>query len=177
MPQVLALSHCQIRRLFVRVITLRMGDLVEAINDGNHTMDGLKSCTKAGTGCGGCAALCKQVLDSELTKAGITVDTSVCEHFPYTRQELFHIIKVEEIKSFQELLDKYGKGLGCEICKPLAASILASCWNEMILQPEHASLQDTNDYYLANMQKNGTYSVVPRVPGGRTDAGSVDCCW
>ena len=64
------------------------------------------------------------------------------------------------------MLAKHGKGRGCDICKPAVASILASCWNEFVLKPRHAPLQDTNDYFLANMQKDGTYSVVPRVPGG-----------
>jgi len=46
------------------------------------------------------------------------------------------------------------------------ASILASQYNEFVLKPDKAVLQDTNDYYLANMQKDGSYSVVPRIPGG-----------
>ena len=94
------------------------------------------------------------------------VNKSICEHFQFTRQELFHIIKVESIKSFEELIGKHGSGRGCEICKPAAASILASLWNDYILEEKHVGLQDTNDTFLANMQKNGTYSVVPRVPGG-----------
>ncbi len=46
------------------------------------------------------------------------------------------------------------------------ASILASTWNDYVLNPEHVGLQDTNDTFLANMQKDGTFSVVPRVAGG-----------
>ncbi len=142
------------------------GDLCKAIEDGNTDLAGLKSCTKAGTGCGGCATLVGQVLNSELKKAGVEVNNHVCEHFAYSRQELYHLIRVERISSFQELLAKHGIGRGCDICKPAIASILASCWNEYILQNDHAGLQDTNDYFMANMQKDGTYSVVPRVPGG-----------
>jgi len=142
------------------------GEICSAISAGTIDFGELKSCTTAGTSCGGCAALVKQVLDCELEKQGIEVNTDLCEHFPYTRQEIFHLVKVGKIKSFDELITKHGKGLGCDICKPTASSIFASCWNEYILQDQHASLQDTNDYYLANMQKNGTYSVVPRVPGG-----------
>ena len=70
------------------------------------------------------------------------------------------------MRSFDEKLEKHGKGDGCDICKPTTASILASTWNDHILKAEHAGLQDTNDYYMANMQKDGTYSVVPRMPGG-----------
>lgn len=142
------------------------GQICSAVAEGANTIGDLKSCTKAGTGCGGCVALATQVLNSELTKLGVAVNTDLCEHFAHTRQELYHIVRVEKIKSFDALIEKHGKGLGCDICKPTVGSILASCWNDYVLKNEHAGLQDTNDYFMANMQKNGTYSVVPRIPGG-----------
>lgn len=142
------------------------GDLCSAIEGGVHELGALKSCTKAGTGCGGCAQLVGQVLNSELTKLGIEVKKDICEHFPYSREELYHLVRVGEIKSFEQLLEKHGTGHGCEICKPTVGSILASCWNDYILQDAHMPLQDTNDIYLGNMQKDGTYSIVPRVAGG-----------
>lgn len=142
------------------------GDIVEAIEGGCVSLADIKSDTKASTGCGGCAALLKNVVDTELAARGVEVNTDICEHFPYTRQDLFNIIKTTRIKTFDELLDKYGKGLGCDICKPAVASILASVWNEHVLEPDHIGLQDTNDTFMANMQKDGTYSVVPRVAGG-----------
>src|SRR5690606_5432203 len=114
----------------------------------------------------GCAALVKQVLDNELTKLGVEVNNNLCEHFAHTRQELADIIRVKEIKTYDELLDQHGQGLGCEICKPTVGSILASYWNEYVLKPEHIGLQDTNDIFLGNMQKDGTYSIVPRIAGG-----------
>lgn len=141
-------------------------DVIEAIDLGNTELGQVKTCTKASTGCGGCTALLKNVFDAELTKRGVEVNTDICEHFAYSRQELFHLIQVNSIKTFDELLAQHGKGLGCEICKPAVGSILASVWNDFVLKPEHVSLQDTNDTYLGNMQKDGTYSVVPRVPGG-----------
>ncbi len=142
------------------------GDLCCAIQSGITELGELKSSTKAATSCGGCAALVGQVLNAELEKLGIEVKKDLCEHFPYSRQELYHLVRVDGIRSFDELIAKHGKGKGCDICKPTTASILASCWNDYILEKPHAGLQDTNDYYLANMQKDGTYSVVPRVPGG-----------
>jgi nitrite reductase (NADH) large subunit len=142
------------------------GEICKAIDDGCTTLDGLKSETKAATGCGGCAALLKSVLNSELAKQGYEVNTDICEHFAYTRQDLYTLIRVEQIKTFTDLLARHGKGKGCEICKPTVGSILASCWNDYILKAEHTPLQDTNDNYLANMQKDGTYSVVPRIAGG-----------
>jgi len=142
------------------------GDLCAAVDGGAASLGALKSCTKAGTTCGGCAPLVKQVLDAELKRRGVSVSNHLCEHFPHSRQELFHLIRIEQLKTFQDVLRRHGRGWGCDICKPAVASILASTWNEHVLQPRHASLQDTNDYYLANMQRDGTYSVVPRIPGG-----------
>jgi len=141
-------------------------DVINAVEAGASDMAAIKSCTKAATGCGGCTALVTQVLNCELEKQGVEVNTNLCEHFSYTRQDLYNIIRVEKIKSFEELLENHGSGLGCDICKPTTANILASCWNDHVLDNKLQGLQDTNDYFMGNMQKDGTYSVVPRVPGG-----------
>jgi NAD(P)H-dependent nitrite reductase large subunit/NAD(P)H-dependent nitrite reductase small subunit len=141
--------------------------LCDAIRDqGLTTIGAVKSCTKAGTGCGGCVPLVTDLLNKELAAAGKTVLKHLCEHFPHSRQELYEIVKIKRIRSFDELIAGHGKGAGCEICKPAVASILASLWNEHILDRNHQTLQDTNDRFLANMQRGGLYSVVPRVPGG-----------
>ncbi|EHK72454.1 nitrite reductase-like protein [Pseudomonas psychrotolerans L19] len=143
------------------------GAVCAAIDAGCTDLAGIKSCTKAGTGCGGCAALVKQVFEHELIARGVEVDKSLCEHFAHTRQELYHLVRVEGIQSFDELLARHGRGHhGCDICKPAVANVLASCWNAPITDPHLVPLQDTNDTFMANMQKNGTYSVVPRIPGG-----------
>ncbi len=142
------------------------GDIVAALDDGCTDLGEIKSCTKASTGCGGCAALVKNVFEEELQSRGVSVKQDICEHFPYSRRQLFDLIKVEKIKTFDELLEKHGSGLGCEVCKPTTASILASIYNDYILDKFHLPLQDSNDNFLANLQKDGTYSVVPRIPGG-----------
>ncbi|AMD00835.1 nitrite reductase large subunit NirB [Halomonas chromatireducens] len=146
------------------------GDICATLDAGAVDLGAVKGETKASTGCGGCAALLKSVVDHELEARGVEVDKSICEHFAHTRQELYDIVRVEGIKTFSELMEKHGSAeshrLGCDICKPAVASILASCFNEPITDAAHIPLQDTNDTFMANMQKNGTYSVVPRVPGG-----------
>jgi nitrite reductase (NADH) large subunit len=124
----------------------------------------VKTATNAATCCGGCLPVVQKILHDELEKAGQKVDKSLCEHFAYTRQELFDIVKIKEIRTFDELIKTHGRGHGCETCRPAVASILASLWNENIL--DHAELQDTNDRFLANIQKGGSYSVIPRIPGG-----------
>ncbi len=138
------------------------GDLTDAIACGCADVPALKSCTKAGTSCGSCVPLLKQLLEVE----GVEQSKALCEHFTQSRAELFETISATEIRTFSVLIERFGTGRGCDICKPVVASILASTSSEHILDGEQASLQDSNDHFLANIQKNGSYSVVPRVPGG-----------
>ena len=135
---------------------------------------GVKACTKAGTSCGSCVSLVKKLMETQLTEAGVEVSTALCEHFAFSRAQLFDIVRVSEISTFSELIDKHGTGRGCDICRPVAASILASLGKGHVLEGENATLQDTNDHVMANLQKDGTYSVVPRIPGGEvTPAGLI----
>ncbi|EJK2113473.1 nitrite reductase large subunit [Vibrio navarrensis] len=142
------------------------GDLIVAIHAGAQDLASLKAQTKAGTGCGGCSAMVKSVLDEQLSLLGVEVSNQLCEHFSHTRQALYHICQVEAIRDFSTLISKHGKGRGCDICKPTAGSIFSSLWNEHIMESKHAPLQDSNDAFMANLQKDGSYSIVPRIPGG-----------
>ena len=142
------------------------GQICAAVGSGCTSMGEIKATTRAGATCGGCVPLVTQVMKFEMARRGMAVNNHLCEHFPHSRQELYHLIRVGGLKTFSELLAKHGRGLGCDICKPAAASIFASCWNEFVLKPELAALQDSNDYFLGNIQKDGSYSVVPRMPGG-----------
>jgi len=143
------------------------GTICNVVSDQNcETVDAIKKCTKAGTGCGGCVPMLKDLMVYTMKSQGRYVRNVLCEHFNYSRQELYDIVKVKQLKSFDEVLDTVGHGDGCEICKPVVSSILACLWNEMILDKGNDTAQDSNDRYLANIQKGGTYSVVPRIPGG-----------
>ncbi|WP_209403393.1 nitrite reductase large subunit NirB [Pseudozobellia sp. WGM2] len=134
------------------------------LDDGNETVKSVSKATKAGTGCGGCKPMLTDLVTESLKSLGKTVKNSICEHFNYSRQELYDIVKTRGIKDYDELLDTVGTGHGCEICKPVSAGIFASIYNETANKQE--TIQDSNDRYLANIQRNGTYSVVPRVAGG-----------
>ncbi|WP_433732363.1 nitrite reductase large subunit NirB [Nocardia sp. CA-129566] len=142
------------------------GAICGAIEEGACDIAGIKKCTSAGTSCGGCVPMLKKLLE----QSGVEMSKALCEHFSQSRAELFQIVQVTGIRTFSGLIAKHGKGTGCDICKPTVASILASTSSEHILDGEQAALQDTNDHFLANMQKNGTYSVVPRMPGGEVTA-------
>ncbi|MDD9207252.1 nitrite reductase large subunit NirB, partial [Georgenia sp. 10Sc9-8] len=131
-----------------------------------HDLGALKSCTRAGTQCGSCVPLLKKTLEAELTKSGLTVSRALCEHFELSRAELFEAVRALGLVSFEEVMDRFGRGRGCDLCKPAIASVLASQHADYVLDAGRGALQDTNDRALANMQKDGTYSVVPRVPAG-----------
>lgn len=136
-----------------------------AVNElGVTDVQGMKKCNGAGTGCGGCIPLVKDLITGAMNANGLYIKNVVCEHFDYSRQELYDMILISGLKKYDEVLDHYGKGDGCEVCKPVVASVLASLWNEVVVRQE--VIQDSNDRFLANIQKGGTYSVVPRIPGG-----------
>lgn len=131
-----------------------------------ENMEAIKKCTKAGTGCGGCVPMVKDLVVHTMKSQGKYVKNVLCEHFNYSRQELYDLVKIHQLTTYDEVLDKLGTGHGCELCKPPVASILASLWGEMILKKGNDTAQDSNDRFLANIQKGGTYSIVPRIPGG-----------
>jgi nitrite reductase (NADH) large subunit len=141
-------------------------EICAAVDAGCTTLGALKKTTRAGSSCGGCSQLVTQILKAQLAASGVAVDNHLCEHFPYSRQQLYHLVRVGELKDFDSVLSKHGRGRGCDVCKPTIASIMASCWNEFVLKRGHAPLQDSNDHVLANIQKDGTYSIIPRIPGG-----------
>lgn len=138
-----------------------------SVTEGGCTdLAGVKACTKAGTSCGSCLPLVKRLVTTELERSGVEVSRALCEHFEFSRAQLFDVVRVQGLTTFSEIVARHGRGRGCDICKPVIGSILASLGAGHILEGERASLQDTNDHVMANLQKDGSYSVVPRIPGG-----------
>lgn len=144
--------------------------VIQELGPDKATLSAVKKCSRAGTGCGGCEPQVKDVLKQELVKLGGSLSNHMCEHFSYSRPELMALIRTDadpsSVDSFEKIIEKHGHGDGCEICKPAVASILASLNNGVIIDEGREALQDTNDRAMANMQRGGSYSVVPRVPGG-----------
>lgn len=152
------------------------GDVIKCVKDGGVRAFGeMKSSTKCGTGCGGCVPLATSIFNKALKDAGVEVSNHLCAHFAYSRQELYQVIKFKKLKEFTTVMKTVGKksdSLGCETCRPAVGSILSSLYNDWIMNPQLRQTQDTNDRYLANMQRDGTYSVVPRLAAGEiTPAG------
>ena len=135
-------------------------------DDGCDDVACVKKCTRAGTTCGSCVPVVKALVEEHFASVGRVVDKGLCEHFVLTRQELFDLVSIHGYRRFDDIVEAHGRGRGCEVCKPVIASILASQFNGHVLEKETGPLQDTNDAFLANIQRNGTYSVIPRIPGG-----------
>ncbi|QBF45439.1 nitrite reductase large subunit NirB [Janibacter limosus] len=143
------------------------GEIRAAVcEEGCTDLAGVKACTLAGTSCGSCLPLVKKLVTSELEAAGVEVSRALCEHFDLSRAELFDVVRVQGLTTFSEIIARHGRGRGCDICRPVIGSILASLGTGHILDGECATIQDTNDFVMANLQKDGSYSVVPRIPGG-----------
>ncbi|MEU0839415.1 nitrite reductase large subunit NirB [Streptomyces sp. NPDC005962] len=153
------------------------GSIRSAVTDHECvTVPEVKKCTKAGTGCGSCVKTLTTLVNDELEAGGISVDKGLCGCFGYTRAELYEIVRTLRITTYAQLLEGHGRdeargGDGCEVCKPAVGSIIASLAPTLgasgyVLDGEQAALQDTNDHFLANLQRNGSYSIVPRIPGG-----------
>lgn len=150
----------------------RIRDAVHS--DGCADAASVKACTKAGATCGSCLFTVKKIVGQEFAKLGQATSDALCEHFAMSRRQLFDAVRVSELSTFSAIIARFGTGRGCDVCKPALASILAVLVGDHVLDGENAALQDTNDHVMANMQKDGTYSVVPRMPGGEvTPAGLI----
>jgi nitrite reductase (NADH) large subunit len=134
--------------------------------EGCQDVAAVKACTKAGAACGSCVSMIKKIVGAELIKTGATLSTALCEHFELSRRQLFDAVRVSGLRTFSAVIERFGSGRGCDICKPALASILSTLVGAHVLDGENATLQDTNDHVMANLQKDGSYSVVPRIPGG-----------
>lgn len=144
-------------------------DIVKKVKDGCRAFGEIKSTTKCGTGCGGCVPLATSIFNKAMKDAGAEVSNSLCPHFKQSRPDLYTIIKFKKLKNFTDVMQAVGKkpdSLGCEVCRPAVGSILSLLHNEWIMAPQLRQTQDTNDRYLANVQRDGTYSVVPRLVAG-----------
>ncbi|KZF23361.1 nitrite reductase [Xylona heveae TC161] len=150
------------------------GDVANSVKSGCcKSIGDVKSVTKAGTGCGGCMPLVQTIFNKEMKAMGAEVSNHLCPHFAYSRADLFNIIFVKKLRTFADVMKDCGKdpeSLGCEACKPTIGSILSSLFNQHIMDKPLHGLQDTNDKFLANIQRNGTFSVIPRVSGGEITA-------
>jgi len=144
------------------------GDIVSAIKTKSlKTITEVKDCTKASTGCGTCTGTVKNILKA-VTGAEFSEEEkeTLCPCVPFERDQIREIIITQKLKSVQDILEIYGDGKGCYVCKPALSFMVdeALCGDHK----EDRSARSINDRVHANIQKNGSFSVVPRMRGGVT---------
>jgi nitrite reductase (NADH) large subunit len=148
------------------------GTIIHAIHDrGVNTISQLKEATRASTGCGSCTRLCQDLLRAVALEFEEEVKTAICGCLPFAEDRLREILRSERLKSVQEVLEIYGNGRGCEVCKPALSYMLDMLWCGS--HDEDRSARFINDRVHANIQKDGTFSVIPRIRGGVTSAAEL----
>jgi len=144
-------------------------DIVAAINTGASTLDAIKATTKASGSCGTCSGLVEQVLGVTLgDDFVIPAAASVCNCTDLTHEDVRVLIKSRELKSQPAVWQELGwKTLnGCHVCRPAINFYLLADW-PLDYQDDLQS-RFVNERNHANIQKDGTYSVMPRMWGGIT---------
>jgi nitrite reductase (NADH) large subunit len=96
----------------------------------------------------------------------VETKTSLCACVPFSYERLRDIVRTQKLKSVEEVLTVYGNRKGCEVCKPALSYMLDMLWCGD--HDEDRSARFINDRVHANIQKDGTFSVVPRMRGGVT---------
>jgi nitrite reductase (NADH) large subunit len=147
-------------------------DIIGAIHErGVNTLSQLKEATRASTGCGSCTALCQALLKAVAPDFEEDSKRVLCACVPFTQDNLREILRSERLRSVQDVLDIYGNGQGCEVCKPALSYLLDMLWCGD--HDEDRSARFINDRVHANIQKDGTFSVIPRIRGGVTSAAEL----
>ena len=143
------------------------GEIIQAIHQhGINTLDQLKERTRASSSCGSCTSLCQQLLRAVAPEFQEETRTTLCSCVPFSYEQLREIVRGQQLKSVQEVLNVYGNRTGCEVCKPALSYMLDMLWCGG--HDEDRSARFINDRVHANIQKDGTFSVVPRMRGGVT---------
>ncbi len=143
------------------------GVIIQAIHEqGVNTMSQLKECTRASTGCGSCSKLCQDLLRAVAPEFEEEAKKVLCSCVPFPEDKLREILRSQRLKSVQDVLEIYGNGTGCEVCKPALSYMLDMLWCGD--HDEDRSARFINDRVHANIQKDGTFSVIPRIRGGVT---------
>ncbi len=146
------------------------GKIVSAVKGGARSFKALCDATRAGTGCGSCKLQVQAILES--ASDGLTVEDHSANYYvpgvPFAKPELIMVIKEKNLKSVSAVFKALANGKEDAGSKVGLASLLKTIWGK-----EYEDERDAryiNDRVHANIQKDATFSVVPRVYGGVTSA-------
>ncbi len=147
------------------------GTIVKAVRDqGLFTLDEVKKCTKASSSCGSCTGLVEQILMNVLGSdySATPRKKAVCNCTDFSHDEVRSTIRKEHLISQDQVREflNWKSPNGCATCRPALNYYLISTWpHEAKDDPQSRFI---NERAHANIQKDGTYSVVPRMFGGLT---------
>jgi nitrite reductase (NADH) large subunit len=145
------------------------GDIVSAIHDGATDLGALRACTKASASCGTCTGLVEQVLAVTLgDDYAAPMAQPICGCCDLTHEDVRRLIKAQELKSQAAVWQELGWKTpnGCHVCRPAVNFYLLSDWP--VEYQDDPQSRFVNERKHANIQKDGTFSVVPRMWGGMT---------
>ncbi len=145
------------------------GDIIRAIREGADDLDAVKATTKASASCGSCKGLVEQVLASTLGQDfTISKTQPICACTDLTHEDVRRLIKSQSIKTMPALMQEAGwkSSCGCHVCRPALNYYLIAQWP--LEYEDDAQSRLVNERNHANIQKDGTYSVMPRMWGGMT---------
>jgi len=125
----------------------------------------VRACTRAGTGCGGCMPLVRELVAGE-TGESAAEPAYLCPCRGLTREAIVDVMGERGIRSASELAEACGAGRDCGACKPGLAYLVSLVNDNRHDEEGHARF--INDRVHANIQRDGTFSVVPRIRGGVT---------
>ena len=142
------------------------GEIVDAISSqGLGSTQEVVAVTRAGAGCGSCKPLVKEILT--LQRGGAAEEpVYLCPCRKQTREQLAAIVREHDLDSVSTLSDTCGAGRDCGACKPGLAYLVSQVQENRHREERHARF--INDRVHANIQNDGTFSVVPRIRGGVT---------
>ncbi|XOB62569.1 nitrite reductase large subunit NirB [Campylobacterota bacterium DY0563] len=146
------------------------GDIVNAIKDKDlKSLSDVKACTKAGASCGSCSGLVEQILVNTLGDEYNAVEEGICSCTTHSHKEIKKTIDEGEFETVYDVFRKldWKTQDGCAKCRPAVNYYLLVKYNDDKYKNDKRSAL-VNDRMFANIQKDGTYSVVPRIWGGLT---------
>lgn len=151
------------------------GMIVEAIEKkGLFTRADVARETKASTSCGGCSAVVDRILEATLGSSfqGSPQPTNICACTRYSRDDVIKNIRERRLTSVMAVMETLGwETVGCDTCRPALNYYVSMVWPGTAVDDGTSRL--VNERAHANIQKDGTFSVVPRIYGGAVTPGEL----
>jgi nitrite reductase (NADH) large subunit len=149
------------------------GAIVACVKLGRRNAKAVMDSTRAGMGCGSCKPLVTEIVE---WACGGEVEEDPSVHYyvpgvPLTKPDLIRAIRERNLRSVSAVFDLLAGGNEDAGSKPGLASLLKTLWNADYEDEKDARF--INERVHANIQKDGTFSVVPQIPGGITSPGQL----